>query len=136
MTTVLSIAFTCLATFDSEQWQEGSPAAAIRTMHELIENMEYERLYTEHFHKNVHSQISKARFVRFMASDDGEAFALMFKKVKTAIDDFAREDVLIARAQDMPSTYEFILVAAESIGRNWHLEFAKEDGKWLLSDFD
>jgi hypothetical protein len=117
-----------------------TPNDAVDAMYNLLLKKDFAAIYETHCHKHLRDQINKAQFVDYMKSDPGAAIVRLFADVQAAIKEKKGEDVLVARAQEKPDEYEFILVQVKKHpsrkGQQWHLELKREDGKWKLMDTD
>ena len=115
-----------------------TPAGAIETMHEVLEKKDYRAFYQHHCHAHLRRQLAEDRFVQDMQGDMGTQVIKLMAAVNEAIAQKLGPETLIARPQDDPEEYEFILPKARRATEAmlWHIELKKENGVWKLKDVD
>ncbi len=141
MRTLLAIAISLAAPPETEDGDKTPTVSeTVAVMNSLFVKREFGEFYKTQCHKHLRDQVDEQEFIECMKGKDGAAILNLFSEVLDAIKQQKGEDVLIARPQDDPDEYEFILVQVRDSrsrgGRQWHLELKKEDGRWKLMDTD
>lgn len=117
-----------------------SPNDAVADMAAVLAEKDFKKFYNERCHGHLRMQLNEEEFIEYMQSDAGDAIVNLFHEVLKAIEEGKGLDVLIARHEESPDAYEYILVEVKkSVRRNgeqWHLQLEKEDGVWKLLDTD
>ena len=117
---------------------------ALRAMHAVLVQRDYDTFYREHCHQHIKKQLTLGRMKREMATERGKTLHELFDAVIGALDEQAGEDVLVARVQDDPGEYEFNLVKRRDADapldiderQLWRIELKKEGGRWKFMDMD
>ncbi len=140
MTILFAVPFVIVTAAGMDAGKAPAPNAAVAAMRSVLVAGEFNAFYNVHCHKHLRDQVDEKEFVEAMRGKRGEAIVNLFVEVDDALKGGKGEQVVIARSQEEPDEYEFILVQVKRSpsrkGQQWHLELKKEDGKWKLQDTD